>query len=670
MADTSGLPPELQLFELTSQPGVRRDGTDLDSPYYNDGIWVRWQRGRPRKMGGYRAMSTLANGQLRSMLVDSRNGINTVHAFSQWGVQRLQFSPTGAGGNLDDRTPFGYTPNSLNHWSQGVMTSSTGGKYSALLACVTPDVEQIDSDTPGFLYTGDMATNAPLTVVSDSVGPIQVSGGVCILQPFCVVYGSAGNIRNSNPNDFSNSATLGWTVGPSSFANNANVAGTKFIYGAPVRGGSQAPAGLFWALDAVVRMTFVGGTNLWQYDTLQQPTSILGKKGVVEHDGQFFWPGTDRFLFYNGVIQELPNQMNCNYFFDNLNYAERNKVWGTKIPRWKEIWWFYPRGSATECTDAVIYNYEEQTWYDARLTRQAGGNVQLFPFPIWGGSEDSQQTTALTVGLRLQLTAPTASGNSVLTFASTTGVANGMSINGLSGDGVPSGATVASFTGTTITMSAPATAIIPSGEPIVVSSMNVPTIPGQTVTGATSGSTGKVVRATFNQINLINVAGAFTNTESLTYTGGSATSMGTPFTQELDTIYQHETGTDKVVGSNVSAIPSSFTSQNIGFAIGQPIADAQNGVNATTRITQVQPDFVQSGNLVMTVLGKSFAPQDYQDLVDITLAPNTPFMPVRNAQARILQVQFTSNEIGGNYNQGKIMLGMEPGDERSDNIIT
>lgn len=670
MADTSGIPPELQLYELNSQPGVRRDGTPLDSPFYNDGIWVRWQRGRPRKMGGYRGMSVLANGQIRSMLVDSRNGINTVHTFSQWGVQRLQFSPSGAGGNLDDRTPFGYTPNPLNHWSQGVMTSSTGGKYSALLACVTPDVEQIDSDATGFLYSGDMATNAPLVQVSDSVAPIQVSGGVCILQPFCVVYGSAGNIRNSNPNDFSNSATLGWTVGGSSFANNANVAGTKFVYGAPVRGGSQAPAGLFWALDAVVRMTFVGGDNLWQYDTLQQPTSILGKKGIVEHDGMFFWPGTDRFLFYNGVIQELPNQMNSNWFFDNLNYAERNKVWGTCIPRWKEIWWFYPRGSASECTDAVIYNYEEQTWYDATLSRQAGGNVQLFPYPIWGGSEDSQQTTALTVGLRLQLTADTTSGSAVLTFASTTGVANGMSVNGLSGDGIPPGAVVSSFTGTTITMSAVATALVPTGEPVVISSMNVPTIPGQTITGATSGSTGLVIRATFNQINVKNVAGAFTNSETLTYTGGTAVSMATPFSQELDTVYQHEIGTDKIVGGQPVAILSSFTSQNIGFAVGQPIADAQNGVNATTRITQVQPDFVQEGNLKMSVLGRSYPNDDNNDLVDIDLAPNTGFMPIRNAQARLLQVRFTSNELGGDYNQGKIMLGMEPGDERSDNIIT
>lgn len=72
----------------------------------------------------------------------------------------------------------------------------------------------------------------------------------------------------------------------------------------------------------------------------------------------------------------------------------------------------------------------------------------------------------------------------------------------------------------------------------------------------------------------------------------------------------------------------------------------------------------------MSVLGRSYPNDDNNDLVDIDLAPNTGFMPIRNAQARLLQVRFTSNELGGDYNQGKIMLGMEPGDERSDNIIT
>jgi hypothetical protein len=86
---------------------------------------------------------------------------------------------------------------------------------------------------------------------------------------------------------------------------------------------------------------------------------------VIEYDGIFYWIGTDRFLCYNGVVQEVENKQNNNYFFDNLNYAQRQKVWVSKVPRWGEIWWFFPNGDNTECNDAIIYNVREKCWYDA-----------------------------------------------------------------------------------------------------------------------------------------------------------------------------------------------------------------------------------------------------------------------------------------------------------------
>ena len=79
--------------------------------------------------------------------------------------------------------------------------------------------------------------------------------------------------------------------------------------------------------------------------------------------------------------------MNMNYFFDNINIAQRQKVWATKVTRWGEIWWFYPKGTATECTDAIIYNVREQTWYDAGQAlgaqRSAGVFSEVFRYPIW-----------------------------------------------------------------------------------------------------------------------------------------------------------------------------------------------------------------------------------------------------------------------------------------------
>lgn len=650
------------LFTFQSQPGVRKDGTELDSPFYSAVVWTRFQRGKVRKIGGYAQLSGQLNAPIRSVFVSANNGRTIGHYFGQWGIQRQILSGISATG-LIDRTPVGFVPSVNWTWSHGLMYSSTGGAYSALVASSTPDVNDISSDVAGNVYAGDSGGEAPLVRVADGSGAITVSGGVTVLQPFLVVYGSNGLIRNSNANDFS-SAT-GWTTGGANFANSANPAGTKFVYGAPVRGGAQAPAGLFWSLDSLVRMSFIGDTTrLWQYDTLSNPTSILGKKTVVEHDGKFFWIGTDRFLFYNGVVQELPNQMNCNDFFENLNFEQRNKVWGTKVGRFGEIWWFYPRGTDTECGNAIIYNYNENTWYEAVSERSAGHSVQTYVKPVWAGGEDTEATTALPIGLTLNTSANTASGNATLTFTSTTGVANGMAVYSTDA-GVPPGATVSSHTGTTAVMSAVALSTITAPTAIVFSKMTTAFIPGQTVTGGTSGATGTVVRVTTTQLNLINVTGTFNAAEALTGpAGATAATIGASFSQDLVGVYRHETGWDKVIGQTATAIPASFISCNYGFAIGNPFGEANQTINQMTDVKRMEPDFSQIGDLAVTFYGKSYANQDYQDLGTYPIASGEPLVSLNGVQQRILKMEISSNAIGGFFEGGKIMMLLEPGDER------
>ena len=43
-----------KVFALDTKAGIQRDGTVFDMDFYTDGRWVRFQRGRPRKIGGYR----------------------------------------------------------------------------------------------------------------------------------------------------------------------------------------------------------------------------------------------------------------------------------------------------------------------------------------------------------------------------------------------------------------------------------------------------------------------------------------------------------------------------------------------------------------------------------------------------------------------------------------
>ena len=77
-----------------------------------------------------------------------------------------------------------------------------------------------------------------------------------------------------------------------------------------------------------------------------------------------------------------------NFFFDNLNFAQRQKVFAYKVPRFGEIWWFFPYGDSTECNHAVILNVREQCWYDTpipNLGRSDGVYAKVYFKPFLTG---------------------------------------------------------------------------------------------------------------------------------------------------------------------------------------------------------------------------------------------------------------------------------------------
>lgn len=244
--------------------------------------------------------------------------------------------------------------------------------------------------TVGGIWTATLSNNATAsgTVTLTFDAGISVSGGIVMLFPYLFVYGNNGLIQNCSAGNFND-----WV---SADANANNISSTKVIKGLPIRGGTTSPSGLFWTLDSLVRVSYapyaVNGINFyWKYDLITQQSSIMSSACVIEYDGIFYWVGTDRFLSYNGVVQEIPNEQNNNYFFDNLNYVQRQKVWASKVPRWGEIWWFFPSGDSTECNDAIIYNVRQKCWYDAGQAmgarRSAGVFSEVFRRPIWGGTD-------------------------------------------------------------------------------------------------------------------------------------------------------------------------------------------------------------------------------------------------------------------------------------------
>lgn len=656
-----------KVFALDTKPGIQRDGTVFDKDFYNDGRWVRFQRGRPRKIGGYRQITDGLSGPSRGIYVNPQQSFNNVFSGHSQGLQVVPIDNNGVGSGITDMTLSNFTPSDNNLWQFDAFYDVSGSGNNLLLAHPGQSLSLIDNNVNTPVLGGDItgtslsaigvftevaatitngspnitlatanlligagqsvsgtgipagatvvsitttalvisanatATGSTVTLTFDN--NVSVSGGVVTLHPYVFVYGNNGLIRNCSAGNIND-----WV---SADANEVSVATGKIVQGLPVRGGSNAPSGLFWSLDSLIRVSFIGGAGTppqyWRYDLVSSQSSILSSQSVIEYDGIYYWCGVDRFLLYNGVVKEIPNSMNQNYFFDNLNYAQREKIWVSKVPRFGEVWWFYPRGNATECTDAIIYNVRENTWYDAGQAlgarRSAGYFSQVFHYPIaasWetnavGGVNDVTLTNAGT--------------------SYTNGTYTNQALTGGSGTGATATIVVAGGVVTTVT-------IYNKGVDYVV---------GDTLSASIPAGSGLVI--TVDEV------------------------------VDFVSLWQHEIGTDAVQDTNVLAIESYFETNDLGWVSGGPSQPNPVGENRWLRLERVEPDFIQEGDMDLYVTGSSFAKTDDVTTGPYTFAPDTGKIDMRE-QRRELRLKFVSNVAGGDYQLGKVVLDADMGDVR------
>lgn len=687
-----------EVFSLAVGAGIKRDGTVFESLECTDGTWCRFQRGTPKKMGGYTQLFSSFNGPSRGLVLNGYSGINYIFSgtsvgldifltgqslalgagpyngqfltgYSQQAVSAYTSTsftvtsatnltglyPIGALVSFDQavgttlytvtgstytgtttvvnfspsntntitnvwvaNTTFSANPNLL--WQFDFQYSPLGGTLN-LLAHPGQNLNTIDGSIPAQVFAGSIVPNsnniwtfsglADTSGTSPTYQPIAVDGGICVIHPFIFVFGSNGYIANNNVSSIYENQDLSDWNGP--LSNQVNMAAGKIITALPVRGGTSSPSGLFWATDSLIRVSFVNNPpTYWQYDIVSSQISIISSRAVVEMDGLYYWMGVDRFYVYNGMVQVLPNDKNVNWLFNNLNYQQRQFVWATKVPRYNEIWFFYPRGNSTECTDAIIYNVKDKIWYDAGeasgARRSSGYTTEIFQTPVWAGWEytTAYSNTYYNVATPSGLTAPTiyqmyVTGNVSPTFTP----GSNLTFTKVAFDPIYKIATsIYNVTKnvTLITVTTPFSVTVPVGSPFYL------------ITG------------------------------------------GYP-------IWQHEVGQNQVTLNAEFAIYSSFTTCDISWVGGSPAGHTPSGINRRLHLRRVEPDFVQTGTLNMTILGKPYAQGQEEDSGPYPFDSSTGKIDLRveHREARLL---FESNEIDGNYEMGRILITAEPGEER------
>jgi hypothetical protein len=393
-----------KVYTLDTMSGIQRDGTVFDMNFYTSGQWVRFQRGRPRKILGYRVISNQLTGPSRGIWVNPQNAFTSIFSGYNNGLQVLTIDNNGVGAGVGNFTLSNFTQSNLNLWQFDGFYDVAGTGLQSLIAHPGQNLASIDNDTNTPVLIGDItalsmqqvgvftdtgsttnlspnvtfaapntlmgagqtvtgagipanttvvsanlvsttttlagvaitgtagqfscsattlllnqkivvsgtltgsgsgvsagtyyiiATNGSTTFTLSSTyggsaitttagtttgltfvvqvsslwtvvlsnnatatasvlltfnNNISVSGGIVSLHPYLFVYGNNGLIQNcaaGNTND--------WV---SADANATNVASGKIVQGLPVRGGSNAPSGLFWSLDSLIRVSYIGG---------------------------------------------------------------------------------------------------------------------------------------------------------------------------------------------------------------------------------------------------------------------------------------------------------------------------------------------------------------------------------------------------------------------------
>ena len=708
MADS----PKEYAFTLGSIAGIKRDGQNFESQEYTDGVWCRFQRDKPRKMGGMRSIFKTTTGIPRGMITQSIDGTNYVTVGTAAGIEFFSAGTSDTAGvgpyTATINTTYGQTAiSSVTNQTTFVVSGSLAGLFAVgatisfsqsgsptfivqsstvtgtapneittvvttvaftgtpttvwvinttkpfvasnyrlwqfdvqnngatsslqLLAHGGNNLLNIDSNFASPVYYGNILptnnTQWSLFPMADTTGQnptgriISVSGGVASGYPYTFVYGDAGFIANNHVDQSvaANLRTNYFTDWNGATANQINVAAGKIVKMMPIRGGTASPSMLAWATDSIIRVSFSGqAPYYWQYDLIASKISVMSSNSIIQADGAIYWMGVDRFYVYNGSVKVLPNEKNINYLIDNINYAQRQKVHAQFIPRFSEIWWFYPRGNSEECNDVIIFNTEKSIWYDTGQAidsrRSCGYTTEVFPRPIFAGY-DPKTTIVTTSGVIAQpsgLPAPTPT-SFYVAGNQTSGFANGNFVS-LTGDAnLPTSFRITSSV-YQYSSTYDATLVSLATAPMVT------TLPvGTTVWGASSSGY---------------------------------------------TVWEHENGTDRIDGSDVSSIYSRFETTDISWCGGTPSQDAAQGVDRTMTLWRVEPNFTQIGEMIVTPVGRGFASSQEVYMSPQSFNPDTKYIDFGDVDFRQLRLRFESDATGGHYEMGRMLLKVDYGTER------
>lgn len=297
--------------------------------------------------GTYKSYSPLAGG-----------GLSTLNARPQGAYVQL-FPPASqsvfAGTNSrlyvssDDKSAATYNTASTGFWRFATFED----QIIATNGVDLPQYRALET-TGSFATLGSAVGTAPAAVHVESIGQFVVLGNLPASQRHVVRWsGIADHLSWPTPG----SATA--------IAQQSGEQELNFHSGAVtgISGGDQY--GLVFQENGINRVTYVGGSTVFQFDDIDSGRGCAFPNGLVRAGSLVYFPSADGFFVTDGVgIKPIGDGKVNRYFYSNCDFSFRQRVYGAHDARNRCIWWSFPTSTSTSGrpNQILIYNYVEGRW--------------------------------------------------------------------------------------------------------------------------------------------------------------------------------------------------------------------------------------------------------------------------------------------------------------------
>jgi len=378
----------MPLIPLQIAPGIVKNGTEFQQTNsWSDGNLVRWNESAMQPVKGWRKRSlTAMSGVCRKLITyidNSVPGVRNTLAGTNTHLYAIQ-----SAGQVHNITPANFTTGDADAALNLAWGASTWGSYE--FGTLRPDTGNYDfcdtwsiapwgeyavacatSDGKIYQWANNVANVA--TVLSNA--PTQCRA-ICVTdERFVFALGAGSEHDRVEWCDQENNNV--WAASSTNQAGGQHLTSSgQLISGHPLRGETL----LLTTTDCHVAR-YTGPPFVYSFQRVGDGCGSVSANGCVVADNLAAWVGLNQFHIYSGGSVTTLKSTVGDYFFSDLNLAQRSKIYGVLNSEYNEIWWFYPSGDSLENNKYVSYNYRDNHWSIGSLARTAGSDAGVFIFP-------------------------------------------------------------------------------------------------------------------------------------------------------------------------------------------------------------------------------------------------------------------------------------------------